>query len=114
MSKHPNMKARDHPIGPWLKPYSTCQSRDRSINKKDSLVRLISWINLKNYKRSLVRHVFIFESKGGKRLLGIPTIFDKTVQHLFELAIELVTEAFTDKYSFGFRRGKCAHMHGGR
>ena len=75
-----------------------------------SLVRRISWINLKNYKSSLVRHVFIFESKGGKRLLGIPTIFDRTVQHLFELAIEPVTEAFADKYSFGFRRGKCAHM----
>ena len=29
---------------------------------------------------------------------------------MFELAIEPVTEAFADKYSFGFRRGKCAHM----
>lgn len=39
---------------------------------------------------------------GGKRLLGIPTILDKTVQHFFELVIELVTEAFADKNSFGF------------
>ena len=44
-----------------------------------SLVCSISSINLKNYKSSLVRHVFIFESKGGKRLLGVPTILDRVV-----------------------------------
>nr|YP_009040961.1 ORF622 [Tetraphis pellucida]AIB08452.1 ORF622 [Tetraphis pellucida] len=74
------------------------------------LVRRISWINLKNYRSLPVRHVSIFEPKGGERLLGIPTIFDRTVQHLFKLAIEPVTEPFADKYSFGYRRGKCAHM----
>lgn len=29
------MKARDHPNGPRLKPYGTCQSRDQSINEKE-------------------------------------------------------------------------------
>jgi RNA-directed DNA polymerase len=74
------------------------------------LVRRIFWINLKNYKSSPLRHVSIFEPKNSERLLRIPTIFDRTVQHLFELAIEPVTEPFADKYSFGSRRGKCAHM----
>lgn len=74
------------------------------------LVRRIFWINLKNYKSSPLRHVSIFEPKNSERLLKIPTIFDRTVQHLFELAIEPVTEPFADKYSFGSRRGKCAHM----
>lgn len=64
-----------------------------------SLVCSISSINLKNYKSSLVRHVFIFESKGGKRLLGVPTEIDRTIQYLFELSIEHVTKAFDDKYS---------------
>jgi RNA-directed DNA polymerase len=32
------------------------------------------------------------------------------VQHLFKLAIELVTEPFADRYTFGFQKGKCAHM----
>ena len=35
-------------------------------------------------------------------MLGIPTILDKTIPHLFELAIEPVMEACADKYSFGF------------
>lgn len=73
-------------------------------------VRRISWINLRNYKSSPVRRVFIPGPEGGERLLGIPTIFDRTVQHLFKLAIEPVTEPFADRYSFGFRRGRCAHM----
>lgn len=75
-----------------------------------SLVRRISWINLRNYKSSPVRHISIFKLRGGERLLKIPTIFDRTVQHLFKLAIEPVTEPFADRYSFGFRKGKCAHM----
>ncbi len=75
-----------------------------------SLVRRIYWINLRNYKSSPVRHISIFKLRGGERLLKIPTIFDRTVQHLFKLAIEPVTEPFADRYSFGFRKGKCAHM----
>jgi RNA-directed DNA polymerase len=97
--------------------YYTSRSRtsgvDGKILKASSrigLVRRISWINLKNYKSPPVRHVFIFEPKNGERLLRIPTIFDRTVQHLFKLAIEPVTEPFADKYSFGSRRRKCAHM----
>ena len=97
--------------------YYTSKSRtsgvDGKILKASSrigLVRGISWINLKNYKSSSVRHVFISEPKNGERLLRIPTIFDRTVQHLFKLAIEPVTEPFADKYSSGSRRGKCAHM----
>ncbi len=42
--------------------------------------------------------------------MKIPTIFDRTMQHLFKLTIELVTKPFVDRYSFGFRKGKCAHM----
>jgi len=38
---------------------------------------------LESLKR--LHHVFIFELKGRKRLLGILTIFDRTIQLLFEL-----------------------------
>lgn len=69
------------------------------VSSQISLVCRISWNNLKNYKSSLVRHVFIFESKGGKRLLGVPTKLDKTVQHLFESSVDPITKAFADKYS---------------
>jgi RNA-directed DNA polymerase len=65
---------------------------------------------LRNYKSSHVRHISIFKLRGGERLLKIPTKFDRTVQHLFKLTIEHVTEPFVDMYSFGFRKGKCAHM----
>jgi RNA-directed DNA polymerase len=70
-----------------------------------NLVHRISWINLKNYKSSHARHISIFKLKGGERLLKIPTIFDRTVQHLFKLTIEHVTKPFANKYSFGFRKG---------
>ena len=97
--------------------YYTFESRTPGVDgeileasSRIGLVRRISWINLKDYKSSPVRHVSVSESKGSERLLGIPTIFDRTVQHLFKLAIEPVTEPFADKYSFGFRKGKCAHM----
>jgi RNA-directed DNA polymerase len=96
--------------------YYTARSRTSGVNgrilkafSQIGLVRRICWINLKNYKSSPVRHVFIFEPKNGERLFRIPT-FDRTVQHLFKLAIEPVTEPFADKSSFGSRRGKCAHM----
>ncbi len=42
--------------------------------------------------------------------MKIPTIFDKTMQHLFKLVIELVTKPSASKHSFGFQKGKCAHM----
>ncbi len=32
------------------------------------------------------------------------------MQQLFKLAIELVIKPFADRYNFGFRKGKCAHM----
>lgn len=96
--------------------YYTARSRTSGVNgrilkasSQIGLVRRICWINLKNYKSSPVRQVFIFEPKNGERLFRIPT-FDRTVQHLFKLAIEPVTEPFADKSSFGSRRGKCAHM----
>jgi len=55
-------------------------------------------------------HVSIFKPKNGKRLLEIRTIFGRTNQHLFKLAIESIREPFANKYSFESWREKCAHM----
>jgi hypothetical protein len=32
------------------------------------------------------------------------------MEHFFKLTIEIMIEPFANRYSFGFQKGKCAHM----
>jgi len=66
--------------------------------------------NLENYKASPVRRVWI--SKDGKpvlpnksngRPLGIPTMHDRAVQSVWNLALVPIAECTGDRHSFGFR-----------
>lgn len=63
----------------------------------------------KNYKAKPLRRVYIAKKgKKQKRPLGIPTMYDRTMQTLHALALEPIAETKGDSISFGFRRGRSA------
>lgn len=67
--------------------------------------------NIENYKAKAVRRVWIY--KDGKPVkpnkmngtpLGIPTMRDRAIQTLYNLALAPIAECTGDTHSFGFRR----------
>lgn len=62
-----------------------------------------------SYRPQSVKGVEIDKPKGGKRLLGIPTVLDRMIQQGIQ---QVLSEHFDPKFSslsFGFRKGKSAH-----
>jgi RNA-directed DNA polymerase len=64
----------------------------------------------KGYKASPLRRTYI-EKKGKKkkRPLGIPTMYDRSMQALHAMALDPISEATADKVSFGFRKKRSIH-----
>ena len=77
------------------------QLLDSSI-KKSQCVNDLS-INLKNYRTMPLKRIEIPKKNGKIRPLGIPTMFDRSMQALYKLALEPISETIADKNSYGFR-----------
>jgi len=61
-------------------------------------------IKLPDYKSMPLKRIEIPKKKNGKlRPLGIPTMFDRSIQALYKLALEPIAEVVADKNSYGFR-----------
>jgi len=51
----------------------------------------------------------IDKPKGGKRLLGIPTVTDRLIQQAISQVLNEQYDPKFSVYSFGFRKGKSCH-----
>lgn len=61
------------------------------------------------YVPKAVRGVEIDKSGGGKRLLGIPTVVDRTLQQAIHQILNLIYDKEFSESSFGFRPERSAH-----
>ena len=78
-----------------------------SIRDRYELLKKLKEFNPNDYKPLPIKRVYIPKPSGGKRPLGIPTIFDRCVQMLYKMVLEPEFEQKFHKNSFGFRPGRC-------
>jgi RNA-directed DNA polymerase len=81
---------------------------DFEVNLKDNLYKLWNRMSSGSYFPPPVRMVEIPKSNGGVRVLGIPTVTDRTAQMVAKIYLEPLLEPDFHKDSYGYRPNKSA------
>lgn len=85
--------------------WKTPKDRFQAIEELGAITK-----NPNSYRSSPLLRVMIPKPYSDeKRPLGIPTLIDRAVQAVYYLAVDPVVETTSDKYSFGFRKGRSPH-----
>jgi RNA-directed DNA polymerase len=64
------------------------------------------WKVIKNpngYKATPLKRRYLPKPKGGLRPLLVPSYFDRCIQHLYKIPLDVITEEIQSPYSYGFR-----------
>jgi group II intron reverse transcriptase/maturase len=69
---------------------------------------IISSIERGTYQPQLVKGVEVEKLSGGKRLLGIPTVVDRTIQQAIQQELSVIFEPEFSDYSYAFRPSRGA------